>query len=130
VAEGESDDVGGDFGAGSDGFVDPAGDGPRVPAPAHDVVAAAEQGDEVGLEFRRGRDLLGDDLVEPPSPDGDVGVAEARLALCEAAGDEVGPAAVGALVRVRVVEAFGAAVAEDDETVVAHPDLRNPWFTL
>jgi hypothetical protein len=107
---------------------------PLVPAVRHDVVAAAEQRDQVGPQGGRDRDLFGDDLVQPTPPDTQVGVPQAGVVPREAGGDEVGPSPedtrLGPAGQIRVVKALGAAVAEGDEALVAHSDPGSLEFNV
>ena len=96
----------------------------EVPTDPDQVVPAAEDGHQVGLEGESVIELAVADLVEPQTADGEIGVLQ-RLVL--RVGDQlrqpVGPAPVAA-VAVRVDQTLGAGVADGDVAVEGgHPPI-------
>ena len=96
----------------------------EVPTHPDQVVPAAEDGHQVGLEGERVVELSVADLVESQTADGEIGVLQ-RLVL--GVGDQlskpVGPAAVAALT-VGVDQTLGAGVADGDVAVEGgHPPI-------
>ncbi len=80
---------------------------------SHDIVAAAVEGDEVGLQRQGCRQLLFEDGNEQAAADSEVCVLRLRVYCTEAFGNAVCPAAqaVGAAA-VNVAHAFGEGVAD------------------
>src|SRR6478609_467658 len=122
VEDGEHDDVRAGRGESRDRVVVRPGEGVDVDARAEHVVAAAVDGDQVGLEGEGRVDLLGDDGAELAPADGEVGVAEVVGLLREHLGDAVGPAAQAIRSSgVGVADALGEGVAQCDVAVEGHP---------
>src|SRR5690606_17554809 len=107
-----------------DGVLQRRGDGVDVGGRAEDVVAAADERDQVGPRVESDVELLGDDRAQLASPDRQVRVLQRLLARRDAAGGEgrgevVGPAALDVgRVRVGVPQALREGVAHGD---VARP---------
>ena len=80
---------------------------------SHDVVTAAVEGDEVGLQLQGYRQLLFENGDEQAAADGEVCVLRLRVYCTEAFGNAVCPTAqvVGAAA-VNVAHAFGEGVAD------------------
>ena len=118
------EDVGAGVADADDSVLELAGEGVDVGARPQDVVAAADDADEVRLQGQGGVELRPDDVGQEPPADGEVGVAElvagVRRIPGEVDGEPVGPpdVPVGDL-GVRVGHALGERVADGD---VAGPD--------
>lgn len=96
-----------------DGRVDRPDQGVDVYSNVQQVVAAALEAEEVRPEVKRRWQLLGDDLLDGASADGEVGVPEVIAAGCQRLRDAVRPSAEA--VRsglIRITEALGPGVAD------------------
>ena len=98
---------------GGEGFVYVGHELVNIHVGSHDVVAAAVEGDEVGLQLQGCRQLLFEDGNEQAAADGEVCVLHLRVYCTEAFGNAVCPAAqaVGAAA-VNVAHAFGEGVTD------------------
>jgi hypothetical protein len=125
VGEPEDQDVGSGRADPLDRAVVALGQRLRVEVATQHVVAAGREADQVGPHRDGQRHLLVDDVVEQPAADGQVGVAEVvgPGEPREVIRDQVGPAPVGAAVRIGVVHSLGEAVAHRHE---AAPPSHDP----
>ena len=95
--------------------------------PSQDVVPARRQADQAGCQFDGARQLLGHDLAQQLSADGQVGVPEPGPLRGQDPGHPVGPAPEPAA-GIGVLEPLGKAVTDRHERVdsghqitVSHP---------
>jgi hypothetical protein len=83
----------------------------------HDVIGAAEEGDEIRAHGERAVELLLAYRSRAAAADREVGVEQRALCPRDVPCQAIGPAVV-ATVAVRVVDAFGGAVADGDVAFV------------
>ena len=88
------------------------------------VIATGSNADEGGAHLLDPRELLVHHSSELPPAHGQIRIQQTRVFKSQSSGDQIRPAAVGA-VRPRVVETLGEAVADGDETL---EHSRSPDF--